>query len=168
MTHLSKYSDTSIIPTPQFFSKMKVGESIKLVHMGGREVTIKLVAIGNMDDNGNRRVYFEVNGQQNSFDVKDRATNQNNGAVKKVGREKADSNNEGHVGSSMKGLIVDVLKTEGSMIEVGEPIAVLSAMKMETVVSAPIRGRLTKIIAKMGDALDSGDLIAVITPTDSA
>ena len=67
----------------------------------------------------------------------------------------------------MKGLIVDVVKVEGDIIEEGEPIAVLSAMKMESIVSAPISGRLTKVIAKMGDALDSGDLIAIITPADS-
>jgi pyruvate carboxylase len=64
----------------------------------------------------------------------------------------------------MKGLIVDVLKNEGDMVEEGEPIAVLSAMKMESVMSAPCSGRLTKVLAKMGDALDSGDLIAIITP----
>ena len=67
----------------------------------------------------------------------------------------------------MKGLIVDVVKVEGDIIEEGEPIAVLSAMKMESIVSAPIAGRLTKVIAKIGDALDSGDLIAIITPAKS-
>jgi pyruvate carboxylase len=60
--HLNHYSDTSIIPTPWFFSKMKVGESITVSHMGGREVNIKLMAIGHMDAEGMRRVFFEVNG----------------------------------------------------------------------------------------------------------
>lgn len=67
----------------------------------------------------------------------------------------------------MKGLIVDVLKNEGDMIEEGEPIAVLSAMKMESVVSATVSGKITKILAKMGDALDSGDLIAIITKSEN-
>lgn len=67
----------------------------------------------------------------------------------------------------MKGLIVDVLKNEGDMIEEGEPIAVLSAMKMESVVSATASGKITKILAKMGDALDSGDLIAIITKSEN-
>jgi pyruvate carboxylase len=167
MTHIGKYSDTSIIPTPQFFSKMSVGETVNLTHMGTRNVTVKLVAIGHQDEDGNRRVFFEVNGAQNSFDVQDRTEEMEGGKSKRVQNEKADPANEGHIGCSMKGLIVDVLKSEGDIIEEGEPIAVLSAMKMESVVSAPIAGRLTKVIAKMGDALDSGDLIAIITPADS-
>ena len=36
MTHLGKYSDTPIIPTPQFFAQMKVGESVTMTHMGTR------------------------------------------------------------------------------------------------------------------------------------
>ena len=62
MAHLSKYTDTSVIPTPHFFSKMQVGETIVFTHMNTREVTVKLVAIGNLDDSGHRRVFFEVNG----------------------------------------------------------------------------------------------------------
>lgn len=62
MAHISKYSDTSIIPTPQFFSRMEVGETVTMTHMGTREVTVKLVAIGHQDEDGMRRVFFEVNG----------------------------------------------------------------------------------------------------------
>jgi pyruvate carboxylase len=163
MSHLAKYSDTSIIPTPQFFSKMIVGESITFTHMNSREVTVKLVAIGHMDDDGNRRVFFEVNGLQNSFDVLDRTPDQAGASNKKVSREKADPENQGHVPCSMKGLIVDVLKNEGDTVTEGEPIAIVSAMKMESVVSAQKSGKIAKILAKMGDALDSGDLIAIIS-----
>ena len=43
---VGKYSDTSILPTPFFFSKMKVGEEFTLTHRKERDVTIKLLAIG--------------------------------------------------------------------------------------------------------------------------
>jgi pyruvate carboxylase len=163
MSHLAKYSDTSVIPTPQFFSQMKVGESITFTHMITREVTVKLVAIGHMDDDGNRRVFFEVNGIQNSFDVVDRTPELTGKSSNKVSREKADPENQGHVPCSMKGLIVDVLKNEGDAVTEGEPIAIVSAMKMESVVSAQKSGKITKILTKMGDALDAGDLIAIIS-----
>ena len=39
---IGKYSDTSILPTPYFFSKMNVGEEFTITHMGTRDVTIKL------------------------------------------------------------------------------------------------------------------------------
>jgi len=43
---LGKYSDTSILPTPYFFSQMKIGEEFSIFHRDNREVHIKLVAIG--------------------------------------------------------------------------------------------------------------------------
>jgi pyruvate carboxylase len=59
--HLSKYSDTSMLPTPYFFSGMKIGEEITFYHKHGREVTIRLVAIGHTTETGFKRVFFEVN-----------------------------------------------------------------------------------------------------------
>jgi len=59
--HLCKYSDTSMLPTPQFFSPMKIGEEITFSHREGREAHIKLVAIGHTTESGFKRVFFEVN-----------------------------------------------------------------------------------------------------------
>ena len=47
---VGKYSDTSILPTPFFFSKMKVGEEFVLQHRNERDVHIKLVAIGSTSE----------------------------------------------------------------------------------------------------------------------
>ena len=62
----------------------------------------------------------------------------------------------------MKGLIVDILCAPGDMIQEGEPVAVLSAMKMETIISAPCTGRILKYFVTTGDALDQGDLVVII------
>ena len=147
---IGKYSDTSILPTPFFFSKMKVGEEFVLTHQNNRDVTIKLVAIGNTSDEGFKRVFFEVNNNQNSFDVLDR-TSESSFQIK---RDKADAKEKGQVGCAMKGLIVDIIKNDGDLVDEGEPLAVLSAMKMETIISAPISGRILKYVVSIGDALD--------------
>lgn len=126
----------------------------------GRERFIKLSAIGQPDENGMRRVFFDVNGLQNSFDILDRTGSVETSATK---RDKADPENDGHIGCSMKGLVVDVLKANGDLVAEGEPIAVLSAMKMESVISAPKSGRISSLLVSQGDALDSGDLVAVIS-----
>jgi pyruvate carboxylase len=118
-----------------------------------------LVAIGQIHEDGTRRVFFEVNGLQNSFDVLDRTSDVAANLIKK---EKVDTEDDGQVGSAMKGLVVDVLKSSGDLVEEGEPLAVMSAMKMETIISAPKKGRIERIAVKTGDDLDSGDLIAVI------
>ena len=159
VNHLGKYGDTSAIPTPQFFSGMQEGEEITFVAKNGREQHVKLVAIGQIHEDGTRRVFFEVNGLQNSFDVLDRTSDVAANLIKK---EKVDTEDDGQVGSAMKGLVVDVLKSSGDLVEEGEPLAVMSAMKMETIISAPKKGRIERIAVKTGDDLDSGDLIAVI------
>jgi pyruvate carboxylase len=159
VNHLGKYGDTSALPTPQFFSGMQEGEEINFIAKNGREQHIKLVAIGQIHEDGTRRVFFEVNGLQNSFDVLDRTSDV---AANLKRKETADPEDEGSVGSAMKGLVVDVLKSAGDLVEEGEPLAVMSAMKMETIISAPKKGRIERFAVKTGDDLDSGDLIAVI------
>lgn len=157
--HLSKYSDTSMLPTPYFFSAMKVGEEITFFHREGREAHIRLVAIGHTTETGFKRVFFEVNNLQNAFDVQDRS----NGTVATgPKREKADVSKPGSVGCPMKGLIVDITAAQGDVVQEGEPLAVLSAMKMETIISAPCSGRITKYFCNTGDALDQGDLVVII------
>jgi len=88
---IGKYSDTSILPTPYFFSKMKVGEEFSITHMGTRDVSIKLVAIGSTSDEGFKRVFFEVNNQANSFDVIDRTSD----SSFQLKRDKADLKEKG-------------------------------------------------------------------------
>lgn len=44
-------------------------------------------------------------------------------------------------------------------MKVGDPICVLSAMKMETVVASPVSGRVDEICVKEGDSLSAGDLV---------
>jgi pyruvate carboxylase len=104
-------------------------------------------------------VFFEVNNLQNAFDVQDRS---NTDAMNAPKREKADLTKPGSVGCPMKGLIVDITCALGDMVTEGEPLAVLSAMKMETIISAPCTGRIAKYLCAIGDALDQGDLIVII------
>ena len=100
-----------------------------------------------------------MNHNQNSFDVIDRTSEQ---SISQHKRDKADVKDKGQVGCAMKGLIVDITKNDGDLVVEGEPLAVLSAMKMETIISAPISGRILKYVVSIGDALDQGDLIVII------
>jgi pyruvate carboxylase len=61
-----------------------------------------------------------------------------NSAIETVSREKA-TNDPGSVGTNMSGVVVEVRVKEGQGIKKGDPLCVLSAMKMESVVTAPIK-----------------------------
>ena len=51
---------------------------------------------------------------------------------------------------------------EGADIKTGDPICVLSAMKMETVVTSPVSGKIEYVAVKESDSLNAGDLIVRI------
>lgn len=54
--------------------------------------------------------------------------------------------------------------SEGDLVEKGQPLVVLEAMKTEMTIAAPIQGRAVKIVHQNGDMVDTGDLVAVIEP----
>jgi len=76
-----------------------------------------------------------------------------------VKREKAVPGVVGSVGAPMPGVVFDVKAKAGDQVEAGVPIVVLSAMKMETVVSATVAGRIAELPVKVGDDVAAGDLL---------
>ena len=68
----------------------------------------------------------------------------------------------GNVTVPMQGTIVKVLVKVGDSVEVGEPICVLEAMKMENHINAESAGIVEDIRVKPGDTVGAGDVVAVI------
>ena len=62
----------------------------------------------------------------------------------------------------MQGTIVKIVVAVGDEVEVGDPIVVLEAMKMENNVGADKAGTVTEIKVAEGDSVGSGDIVAVI------
>ena len=50
----------------------------------------------------------------------------------------------------------------GASVEVGDQVAVIEAMKMETVVRSPIQGIVARVVIDGPRNVDAGDLILVI------
>ena len=59
----------------------------------------------------------------------------------------------------MPGSVVSIKVKEGDKVEKGQPIMVLSAMKMEMVVNAPCAGTIKNIIVQEGMKLEGDDLL---------
>ena len=58
----------------------------------------------------------------------------------------------------MSGVVVDIRAVVGGRVAAGDPICVLSSMKMETVVTSPVAGVVDHIEVAIGDSLSQGDL----------
>ena len=64
----------------------------------------------------------------------------------------------------MPGAVLRVHAGLGSMVEIGDPVVTLEAMKMEHVVAAPSPGRVTEIGVHPGDQVTRGQSLAIIEP----
>jgi acetyl-CoA/propionyl-CoA carboxylase biotin carboxyl carrier protein len=115
-----------------------------------------------------RDVDVEVNGKRFSVSlwVPDQPTVVGAGtAVAKPRRARATSApaaRSGRVTVPMQGTIVKVLVSVGQAVEVGTPLCVLEAMKMENQVNADVAGTVTEIAVAPGQSVAGGDVVVVI------
>merc|ERR1719263_1922423 len=115
-----------------------------------------MVSIPPPDKNGMRQVIVEINGERWFVPITAHSVEETG-----VRREKATSD-DGSVGAPMPGVVVDVKVKAGDVVEPGDTLVVLSAMKMETVISATIGGTVDRLLVSAGDPVEGDDLIALI------
>ncbi|KAK2007257.1 pyruvate carboxylase [Colletotrichum eremochloae] len=155
---IQKYGDLSVLPTKYFLSRPEIGEEFHVELEKGKVLILKLLAIGPLSENtGQREVFYEMNGEVRQVTVDD-----NKASVENVSRAKADPSDSSQVGAPMAGVLVELRVKDGSDVKKGDPIAVLSAMKMEMVISAPHNGKVSTLQVKEGDSVDGSDLVCRI------
>ena len=148
------FGDVSVLDTPTFFFGMKRGEEIQVTIEKGKTLIIKMNGFSEPDEDGNRIVLFEFNGQPRSIKVHDKHA-KTTGVV----RRKADESNPGEIGATLSGSVVKILIKNGQSVTKGEPLIVTEAMKMETTITAPIDGIVEEILVREGSRIESGDCL---------
>lgn len=122
----SKFGDLSVLPTRYFLSAPEIGDEFHVELEKGKVLIMKLLAIGPLSDTtGQRDVFYEVNGEVRQVTIDDKKA-----AVENTSRAKADPSDSSQVGAPMSGVVVEVRVHDGGEVKKGDPIAVLSAMKM--------------------------------------
>lgn len=153
-----KFGDLSVLPTKYFLAKPEIGEEFHVELEKGKVLIIKLLAIGPLSEQtGQREVFYEMNGEVRQVTVDDQ-----HAAVENKSRKKADLGDSSQVGAPMSGVVVELRVKEGAEVSKGDPIAILSAMKMEMVISAPHSGKVGELSVKESDSVDGQDLICKI------
>lgn len=61
--------------------------------------------------------------------------------------------------SPVSGIVVRLIAQRGQSLQVGDPLMVLEAMKMETNITAPIAGRIAALSVAEGDNVQSGQVV---------
>ena len=72
----------------------------------------------------------------------------------------------GGCAAPMTGLVVDVLVEEGDQVEVGAPLVILEAMKMEHRLEASFDGVVESVRVKKGSMVDPDKVLVVVVPHD--
>jgi pyruvate carboxylase len=149
-----RYGPVSVLPTPVFFYGMQPGSEIAVEIEPGKTLVIVLMTIGETDEEGQVKVFFELNGQPRIIWVRNRSA-----AVKVVTRRKAEEGNASHVAAPMPGSVSTIAVRVGQDVRAGDVIATLEAMKMEAVLHAPRDGKIAEILVSPGQHIDARDLV---------
>jgi pyruvate carboxylase len=117
---------------------------------------IKLISIGDADDQGRRSVFYELNGMPRESQVVDRSLAPKNA----VTTPKGNPSDPLQAVAPLPGMITDIAVSVGTRVKAGDPLISLEAMKMLTTISAGTDATVTEILVKKGDAVATDDLLA--------
>lgn len=155
--HRRSFGNVAILPTPAFFYGLEHGQEINVDIERGKTLIIRFQATSEANDDGQRTVFFELNGQPRTVKVTDKQL-----AASANVHRKADESDPGQIGAPMPGLIVSVSASPGNPVEQGDRLFTIEAMKMETAVYADVSGKVLEVVAPAGTRVEPHDLVVVI------
>ncbi len=124
--------------------------------LDGQSFTANLV----YGDTYEKQYSVEVNGQR--FDI--RMQDELDQLIHKLGMKSASRKDSNHILAPMPGLVVKILVSPGDILEAGQPVLILEAMKMENVLKAGGAGRVQEIRIEPGNTVEKNQLLVSIEP----
>ncbi len=150
----TKYGPVSALPTDVFFYGLPPGREVSVELDRGLTLVIRCLAIGETDEEGSVRVFYELNGQPRSVRVENRAA-----AASVVRRPKADPANPCHVAAPMPGVVASLAVAAGRTVAAGDLLMTIEAMKMETALHAERDGAIAALHVAAGQSVEAKDLL---------
>ncbi|MES2843872.1 MAG: pyruvate carboxylase [Pseudomonadota bacterium] len=148
------YGPVRALPTKTFFYGMEPGEEITAEIDPGKTLELRLQAVGETTEDGEAKVFFELNGQPRVIRVPNRAVK-----AKAAARPKAMEGNPAHVGAPMPGSVASVAVTLGQKVHAGDLLLTIEAMKMETGLHADRAAVVKALHVQPGSQIDAKDLL---------
>ncbi|NBJ14517.1 MAG: pyruvate carboxylase, partial [Dehalobacter sp. 4CP] len=152
------FGDLSRMNSPVFFDGINEGEICEVEVGEGKTFIIKLVNIGKINKEGERKVYFEVNGNPREFTVLDTQF-QKKFEVEIGTTAMADPHDKRQVGASIPGPVTKILVKPGDTVQPGQSLVTIEAMKMETQITAPIAGTVINVVVSQDQQVKNGELL---------
>ncbi|WP_295627849.1 pyruvate carboxylase [uncultured Corynebacterium sp.] len=156
LAHLAKYGDLSSLHTRDFLYGLTPDREHVISLGKGVRLLVTLEAISEPDEKGMRTVMVALNGQLRLLDVRDHSV------VSEVPEvRKADPADPGHVAAPFAGAVT-VTVSEGDVVEAGDRVATIEAMKMEASITAPVGGTIAEVALAGVTQVTGGDLLLVV------
>src|SRR6056300_1232872 len=148
------YGPVRTLPTKTFFYGMEPGEEITAEIDPGKTLEIRLQAVGETTDDGEVKVFFELNGQPSVIRVPNRIVKATTSA-----KPKAELGNANHIGAPMPGVVASVAVQAGQEVREGDLLLTIEAMKMETGMHAERDAVIKQTHVSAGAQIDAKDLL---------
>jgi len=148
------YGPVRTLPTKTFFYGMEPGEEITAEIDPGKTLEIRLQAVGETTDDGEVKVFFELNGQPRVIRVPNRIVKATTSA-----KPKAELGNANHIGAPMPGVVASVAVQAGQEVREGDLLLTIEAMKMETGIHAERDAVIKQTHVSAGAQIDAKDLL---------
>ena len=98
-----EYGDVSVLDSSTFFYGLEAGKETAITIEEGKTLIIKLLAVGELQPDGSRLIFYELNGRRRNAVALDTAS-----GMKIKRRDKADPANHEHLGAPMAGKVVEL------------------------------------------------------------
>jgi pyruvate carboxylase len=154
----AQYGDLTVLPTLEFLYGLRPGQEHEVVLEEGVRLFAGLEAIGDPDERGLRTVMCRLNGQLRPVQVRDRAV-----ASSVPATEKADPSVPGQVAAPFGG-VVTLAVAVGDVVDAGQTVATIEAMKMEASITTPVAGVVERVALSSVAQVEGGDLLLVVAP----
>ena len=148
------YGPVSALPTDVFFYGLAPRRDISVEIERGHTLVIRCLAVGETDEEGAVRVFFELNGQPRTVKVENREA-----AATVVRRPKADPADPRHVSAPMPGVVASIAVASGRHVVAGDLLMTIEAMKMETALHAEREGTVAALHVAAGQSVEAKDLL---------
>ncbi len=153
---VESYSDVSLLGTPEFLHGMAPGAEHRVELEPGKRLLLGVQSVSDADERGMRTVMCTVNGQLRPVQVRDESV-----TVDLRQAERADPTVPGQVAAPFAG-VVSLAVQPGALVEAGDTVATIEAMKMEAAITTAVAGVVERLAISSQQQVEGGDLLVVV------
>jgi pyruvate carboxylase len=150
--HFETYGAVRNLPTAAFFYGLEVNEEILVEIDRGKSILVQFLNMTEANLEGERTVFFKLNGQTRTLLVRDKSIKTEIIAHKKCATPF-------DIGAPLQGSLSHLFVKVGDIVAPQTPLFIIEAMKMESTIGSPRHGRVKAIHLKEKTLVKQDDLI---------